>query len=366
MKKRVVIIGGGFFGLEIAAHCARKGCAVVLLEREQALMRRASYNNQARVHNGYHYPRSVLTALRSRVNYPIFRRDYADCIDATFQKLYAVPRQLSKVTAAQFRRFMERIGAPIASAPSAVSRLFTDRIESVFACEECAFDSERLMAISRSRALEAGVDIRLGVEARRVLGRSDRLEVETSLTDGAVDILSADLVFNCTYSRLNEVLRASALQPLNLKHEMTELCLVEPPPELRPYGVTVMCGPFFSIMPFPARGLYTLSHVRYTPHFSWLDNNASAPDPYRIAAEGMHTAFRAMVLDSRRYLPCVDACVHRGSLCEVKTVLPKSEGDDSRPILFQRSPDLPALLNIMGGKIDNIYDAIAEVDALLP
>ena len=26
-----------------------------------------------------------------------------------------------------------------------------------------------------------------------------------------------------------------------------------------------MCGPFFSAMPFPARGLHTLSHVRYTP-----------------------------------------------------------------------------------------------------
>ena len=65
-----IVIGGGFYGVVIAIYLARqRGLQrVTLVEREGALLTRASYNNQARVHNGYHYPRSILTAYRSRAS----------------------------------------------------------------------------------------------------------------------------------------------------------------------------------------------------------------------------------------------------------------------------------------------------------
>ena len=65
-----VIIGGGFYGAAIAIYLVKQRGfrRVALVEREAALLMRASYNNQARVHNGYHYPRSFTTAYRSRVN----------------------------------------------------------------------------------------------------------------------------------------------------------------------------------------------------------------------------------------------------------------------------------------------------------
>ena len=57
------------------------------------------------------------------------------------------------------------------------------------------------------------------------------------------------------------------------------MALMQAPDVLKEIGVTVMDGPFFSMMPFPARGLHTLSHVRYTPHFSWKDEQNV--DPYK-------------------------------------------------------------------------------------
>ena len=44
----ILVIGGGFFGLNIAHHFASKGFAVLLCERERECMQRASYVNQAR------------------------------------------------------------------------------------------------------------------------------------------------------------------------------------------------------------------------------------------------------------------------------------------------------------------------------
>ena len=148
-----------------------------------------------------------------------------------------------------------------------------------------------------------------------------------------------------------------------LKHELTELALVEPPAELRSLGVTVMDGPFFSIMPFPARGLHSLSHVRYTPHGHWYDDDR----PNRAADEVFSrsdrtTAYPHMVRDAARYLPVIANCRYRDSLWEVKTVLPRSETDDSRPILFKPDFGLSGYHLVMGGKIDNVYDILDVIE----
>src|ERR1043165_8507740 len=124
------IIGGGFYGARLALALAKAGESVILLEREPKLLARASLANQARVHNGYHYPRSVLTSLRSRVNYDRFRADYPDAVYDRFDHYYAIARDGSKVTAAQFVQFCQRIGAPIQPAPDRIRKLFdSSRIE---------------------------------------------------------------------------------------------------------------------------------------------------------------------------------------------------------------------------------------------
>lgn len=65
--------------------------------------------------------------------------------------------------------------------------------------------------------------------------------------------MQAPAVFNCTYTRLNHLLRASGLPLLALKHELTEICLVEVPEALHGLGVTIMDGPFSRSCPIPAR-----------------------------------------------------------------------------------------------------------------
>ncbi|UUZ52767.1 hypothetical protein LP419_26595 [Massilia sp. H-1] len=90
--------------------------------------------------------------------------------------------------------------------------------------------------------------------------------------------MQAPYVFNCTYSGLNQLTGDFPGVRTGLKHEITEMALMQLPPELLNLGVTLMDGPFFSMMPFPARGLHTLSHVRYTPHMHWQDQ--CGDDPY--------------------------------------------------------------------------------------
>jgi glycine/D-amino acid oxidase-like deaminating enzyme len=359
-----VIIGGGFYGAAIAVYLAKqRGLArVLLVESEASLLQRASYNNQARVHNGYHYPRSFTTAFRSRVNLPKFVQDWPGAVKKDFTKLYAIARRNSKVTSRQFVRFCHEIGAKISPADASLRKLFDDRlIEDVFLVEEYAFDSTNLAAWAARELDESGVVVRLRTRATAIANAADGGLAVTLRTNGAQETVSCRYVINTCYSGINQFGGEFPGTHTSIKHEISEMGLVQMPPELAEIGITVMDGPFFSAMPFPARGLHTLSHVRYTPHLSWEDKPGI--DPYaRLAEYKRDSRVDRMMRDVGRYVPAILHARHADSLFEIKTVLVKNEADDGRPILFERYATLPGCYSVLGGKIDNIYDVFEKLD----
>jgi glycine/D-amino acid oxidase-like deaminating enzyme len=362
--RSIVIAGGGFFGCSIAMMLHRRGWNPIVVEEADDMLTRASRINQARVHGGYHYPRSLMTAYRSRQNYEKFRTHYRDAIVDQFTKVYSVGRHFSKVTADQFEVFMKRVGAPLKEAPGSIQKLFNSTLsEKIWIAQECAFDFSFLREKLRRELSEAGIEVRLNTVVATALPHPQGALAR--LSDGSE--IECDFIFNATYAGLNRLTAASGLPLIPLKHELTEMALVELPPELDGLSVTMMCGPFFSFMPFPSLGLTTLSHVRYTPHAHWFENEQTgATNPYQIFDSiEKHSHFEMMVADASRYMPALRGAVQRDSLWTVKTLLPLSEGDDGRPILFQRDSQLPAVIHVMGGKIDNIFDVEEEIEALL-
>jgi glycine/D-amino acid oxidase-like deaminating enzyme len=356
--KKICVIGGGFFGMYIAEYLALKKHHVILVEQSKQFMRRASYVNQARVHNGYHYPRSILTSQRCHASFKKFTEEFKESIISNFEKYYMIGKILSKVTASQYKKFCDKIGIVCRSDSKILALANPKFIEAAFFTEEYAFDTDKLCNIMLDRIKAAKVDYKLNVKAKKIVKSESGLVVEF---DDNSDTFNH--VFNCTYSMLNRIIHDSGLEIIPLKHEMTEMALVEPPDEIKKMGITVMCGPFFSVMPFPPRGLHSFSHVRYTPHYAWYDGVESYIDAdSRFDNDQKHTAWEAIRRDASRYIPCLSECVHRDSLWEVKTILPRSESDDSRPILFRPNYGLNGFHSIMGGKIDNIYDATAIID----
>lgn len=359
-KVYAVVIGGGFYGVNIALYLAQQNKGqVILLEMEGSLLSRASYHNQARLHNGYHYPRSFTTAYRSRINLPRFVEDWPSAVKKDFTKLYAIARNNSKVTAKQFARFCKKIGAKIEPAAE-FSQLFNNRlIEQSFLVEEYACDAIVLTEWAKSQLESAGVEVLFNATVTEIANHQSGLVVSYG-HDEAIQKICAEKVFNCTYSGLNQLGGDFSGTHTKLKHEMTEMALMQMPDSLKNIGITVMDGPFFSMMPFPPQGLHTLSHVRYTPHFNWLDEKGV--NPYeKLALYEKQTQVNRMVRDVQRYIPDVAKAEYRDSLFEVKTVLVKNETDDGRPILFEEYPDLAGLYSVLGGKIDNIYDILERI-----
>lgn len=367
-KYDAVVIGGGFYGCNLALSLKRFFDHIVILEKEGDLLLRASYNNQARVHNGYHYPKSVLTAIRSRINFPRFVEEFSDCIYSDFENYYAISGNLSNVTVDQFKRFCQGIGAQLSEAPNSIRQHFDlNLVDNIFLTTEHVFDADKLRKKMIQKLEAENIEIALNVKCIN-LQAVDRDSVEIQVDElGNNSTITAALVFNCSYSQINTINRASGLEEVPLKHELTEMALVEMPDEYNNIGVTVMCGPFFSLMPFPAKGLHTLSHVRYTPHCHWHDGKpGTAVNAHDFLSNYRKTSnFSHMQNDAQRYLPFINKIRYVDSLWEIKTVLPISETDDSRPILFRQDKIIPRYTMVLGGKIDNIYDMQLELDDYL-
>ncbi|OEE68517.1 amino acid oxidase [Enterovibrio norvegicus] len=360
----VAIVGGGFFGLYIAEYYSSIGKSVIVLEKESEAMTRASYVNQARVHNGYHYPRSALTALRSKASFPVFVNDFRDCVDDEFDKYYMVSHRLGKVTSTQFEKFCNRIGIPCEDAEPKIKALVNPNlVHGIFKTKEYAFNSKVLREIMLDRLsnYHTLVSYEHVVESISYCDTHDRLTLHTQKFGDEVTLI-AKHVFNCTYSMINRVLQSSEIDLIPLKHELTEMCIVDVPYEFEKMGITIMCGPFFSVMPFPSKEAHSFSHVRYTPHFEWMEakgKDGKLIDTQKIfESASKKSAWTRMVKDAARYIPLLSESKYRESLWEVKTILPRSDVSDSRPILFKTNYVYPGFHCVMGGKIDNVYDVI--------
>src|SRR5262249_42070057 len=144
-----------------------------------------------------------------------------------------------------------------------------------FSVTEHAFDADKLRESLGERIKAAGITLLTRTEAIRIrAGATLAVEIK-DLRSGEPGTLRGRRLYNCTYSHLNRILSQGGLQAIRLQHEATEMALVEPPATLRNASITVMCGPFFSLVPFPPLGLSTLSHVSYTPHYEWADDPAA-------------------------------------------------------------------------------------------
>ncbi len=348
-KFDVVVIGGGFYGCMLALFLKKYFKKILLIEKEKELLTRASYNNQARVHNGYHYPRSFITALRSHMNFFRFVSEFKNAIDDEFTMVYAVAKN-SKVSSAQFSKFCRSVGSRIVPARKEIRNLFDKSlIEDVFEVEEVAFDALKLREIMLNKLRKAKIELVTNCEAKKVVKSDEGIIVLT--TKGR---FLGKYVFNCSYAQINDLLNSSNLPRLSFKYELTEMPLVEMPKRLERYAFTVIDGPFFSFVPFPPKkNLYTLHHVRYTPYESLTKS------PKKIKRN--KSRFLYMIKDAQRYVPALREVKYKGSLFEIKTILAENEVNDGRPILYRRNHGIENFSIVMGGKIDNIYDILERV-----
>ena len=105
----VIVVGGGLFGLAAALRLAARYETLVLEEQTDVLLG-ASYINQNLLHSGFHYPRSLDTALESIDAYESFEARFSAAL-RPHENYYAVAREGSETSADEYDAFLAELRA---------------------------------------------------------------------------------------------------------------------------------------------------------------------------------------------------------------------------------------------------------------
>lgn len=361
-----IIIGAGLYGLYAAKTCGDRGERVLVLEWEESPFQRATYINQARVHMGYHYPRSYATAIKSAHYFNRFVKDYDFCIHSEFDQVYATSDSFSWTNREQFTQFCQ--AAEIPCEEVVPEKYFKKGLcDGAYLTREYTYDAGILGHYFVDELKKRGnVEMKYGVRIASIEKHSDTYAI--TLSNGVV--LESGFVLNATYGSTNQILDLAGFEPFKIKYELCEIILCQPQDKLREVGITVMDGPFFSVMPFGKTGYHSLTSVTFTPHRSSFDSlprfkcqqqSAGYCSPQQLGncndcIAKPPSAWPYMSTMAEKYLQEDYGFTFAGSLFSMKPILKASEVDDSRPTVVRKVSEKPTFVSVLSGKINTVYD----------
>jgi hypothetical protein len=181
---------------------------------------------------------------------------------------------------------------------------------------------------------------------------------------------TTSFVLNVTYAGANQIHALLGFEPFKIKYELCEIILCKVNDALRNIGITVMDGPFFSIMPFGKTGFHSLTSVTFTPHSTSFDSVPAFPcqresretcSPERLGncnecPAKPESAWPYMSNLAGKYMRDAYQFEYAASLFSMKPVLQTSEIDDSRPTVIRRLDRDPYFFSVLSGKINTVYD----------
>lgn len=256
---RIAIIGGGFYGamaaLESSGH--KNVQEVTLYEKASDLFNGSAKFNQARLHQGYHYPRSPETIRQSLAGFDFYTSRFPNVTNKIKDNIYII-RGDGLVSPDSYIKTMQSFDLDFSEID--FSELpFTYKSNGVdfvaLKVNEQWIDCSILELQIKNELRQAGVDILLNSEVIDI-------DCDSGIISTAEESCSYDLVVNCTYE--NPFIGFETY-PIDLKYELCVMNLISSP-ALKDSAITIMDGEFVSVYPW-IKGLHSVSSVIHTPVF---------------------------------------------------------------------------------------------------
>lgn len=224
---RIAIIGGGWVGCHLASKLINDH-QIKVFEKEKELFTKASYNNQNRLHAGYHYARNFKTRELCRTTFDSFMSEYGMFTNEVKRNYYCVSNY-SNIDFQTYLQIFHGFDFEIVSSP-------LQNIEGCINTKERYIDFHSLNLYFNSKLNKIFI--------QKEIKSTDDLKKDY------------DFVIDCTNNFLNS--------RENSFYELT-VTLLYKKKNLLPFdALTLVDGNFFSIYPYKT-GMFTLTDVEYTP-----------------------------------------------------------------------------------------------------
>ncbi len=337
---KILIIGSGLFGCSAALECAKdKSYQIDLIDKENDIMLHASRCNHNRLHLGYHYLRSMSTAVQSIEGLLSFMFNYGNAAIYQFPNYYAIAKDGSKTSVKEFIDFCDQVGIGYDEEYPDPHILDPQNIASCFRVPEPIFDYTLLKDIVKERIhIESNINLRLNANCQVVKnnGRIFYVLINEKWEE-------YDIVVNVSYNNTNVFNDQLGIKGNRLLFEEVII-----PYFLFPagkFGLTIMDGEFCSIMPKGAnKNEFLLYHVRN----SVLQNHYGY-DNQITYTKNLDNPIKRIYEDSAIFYPFLKEVMPFGFWQTIRTVHENKE--DARVTELFSFNELDNYYVILSGKI---------------
>jgi hypothetical protein len=327
--KPVCIIGAGWYGCHAAACLKRWGVAFSIHEKASDLFTTASYYNQNRLHQGFHYARSNKTRHLCKKGYRKFMDTYPQFTVKVEPNLYLVSKK-SLLDAETYKLIMNELDVSFSETDANVTNT------------QVALQTE-----------ERYINPRLAQTYFRNL-LDPYLHLNSTIDDKYLEKHGADFsyVLNCTNNCFNPI--------PNCLYELTLSGIYECKTNRPPHGYTVVDGSFGSLYPYDtSNNLYTLTHVSYTPLLK--ASSLDALRDFKPSKQLIRERVQQMEQDMNQYVPTFsDDYVYKDYFLSFKCK-PQSSCDERGCYIRQ----LGNVISVVCGKITGIFKFEEYLDRII-
>lgn len=342
---KIAIIGAGIFGSTVAIALAQKGYQVDVFEKEADILQAASGINQYRLHRGYHYPRSLETALSSKDAEESFMREYGDAVIHDTDHYYCIAQDKSKISKDDFLSFCDKAG--LEYKVDTLDFFCPATIQATLKVKEALIDPLRLREIVKEKFVQNNVTVRCNYMFTKE---------HIGLYDKAV---------NCSYAQINSIFEQDTDKQKTYQFELCEKPVLRLPIQFAKKSVVVLDGPFFCIDPYAHTDLHVMGNVVHAIHHTNTGTSPFIPREFTellnkgIVKNPSITNISKFIDTAAFFIPELKNAQHIGSMYTIRTVLPRVDHTDERPTLVYKVSD--NIINVFSGKIGNCVKAADEV-----
>lgn len=331
---RILIKGAGWYGCHLGLSLKDAGHEVTIEEFRSDIFLGASGSNPARLHVGFHYPRSALTQESCIANEDAFIRAYGFLIEPIKNNIYAVAEHVSVLDFGAYKKCVSGTGTFEQVSPSLYGLRNVQGALKVV---------ENHIVIARARQFFRGA-------LEKELVFNSKFHTDQQGYDWTID---------CTFSQ-------SLLSPKGIidRYEPCMTLLIEMPTDT---AITIMDGPLPSLYPWSEEfGLCSLTSALFTP----LTKNCKTYAEAQAVLEGIDKSqliarARMMVRQMEYYYPAIDpyaAKIDEHNILAAVRAMP-ANSDDARLCKILRTGEKH--LSIVAGKIDAIFHAEKELKRMI-
>ncbi len=358
----IAIIGGGFYGAYAADQIkvVRPDLDVTIVEREPQPFTRASSTNQGQFHMGYMYSNDPNLAAECVENIDRFRVDFGEAVDEATDSYFAIHRE-SEIDPEGFEAFCELMGLQAMRQQLADRRdLAGPDIAALYRTNEKTFNSARLQEVLRRKLGSHGVKLVRNFSALSVGATADS-GIEVVADDGR--ILQAEQVLNVTFADINALHERSGLPRIPMQSDSFLHFVLGLPEQYRDTALTVIRGPYASLLPSSFRGGHILAHAGLRK----IESSRKETTAEQVAPEVVQGVYRQAMADAQRYMPLLREHTYLGHTLGVRVahIDPDTGNYTSRALVFEDFGNLDNYHVVLGGKVSCMADIAEDIQKIV-